>query len=59
MWKAFLQRIPRVVSEAVKLEEISYDEMLELASMGSKVMQGPSSGICQKIWSRVRSQIQF
>ncbi len=30
---------PRVVKNAKKLEEISYDEMLELASLGSKVMQ--------------------
>ncbi|MGF1450308.1 MAG: aspartate kinase, partial [Opitutales bacterium] len=30
---------PRVVTSARKLEEIAYDEMLELASMGSKVMQ--------------------
>jgi aspartate kinase len=30
---------PRVVKDARKLQEISYDEMLELASLGSKVMQ--------------------
>ena len=30
---------PRVVKNAKKLPEISYDEMLELASSGSKVMQ--------------------
>jgi len=30
---------PRVVKDAKKLSEISYDEMLELASLGSKVMQ--------------------
>ena len=30
---------PRVVKTAHKLDEISYDEMLELASSGSKVMQ--------------------
>ncbi|MCL2706670.1 MAG: aspartate kinase [Dehalococcoidia bacterium] len=29
---------PRVVPEAAKLKEISYDEMLELATYGSKVM---------------------
>jgi aspartate kinase len=33
---------PRVVKEARKLPEISYDEMLELASLGSKVMQSRS-----------------
>src|SRR5439155_21347056 len=30
---------PRIVPGAKKLEEISYDEMLELASLGAKVMQ--------------------
>src|SRR2546422_2255838 len=33
---------PRIVSSAHKLEEISYDEMLELASLGAKVMQSRS-----------------
>ena len=33
---------PRVVKDARKLLEISYDEMLELASSGSKVMQSRS-----------------
>ena len=33
---------PRVVKDARKLAEISYDEMLELASSGSKVMQSRS-----------------
>src|SRR5476649_1809431 len=33
---------PRVVKNATKLDEISYDEMLELASSGSKVMQSRS-----------------
>jgi aspartate kinase len=33
---------PRVVKNAKKLDEISYDEMLELASSGSKVMQSRS-----------------
>lgn len=33
---------PRQVKDAHKLDEISYDEMLELASQGSKVMQSRS-----------------
>ncbi|RRJ96333.1 aspartate kinase [Opitutaceae bacterium TAV4] len=33
---------PRIVKDAKKLQEISYDEMLELASAGSKVMQSRS-----------------
>src|SRR3982751_149111 len=33
---------PRIVPSARKLDEISYDEMLELASLGAKVMQSRS-----------------
>ena len=33
---------PRIVPEARKLDEISYDEMLELASLGAKVLQSRS-----------------
>jgi len=33
---------PRIVKDAKKLQEISYDEMLELASLGSKGMQSRS-----------------
>lgn len=39
---------PRVVSEARKLEEISYDEMLELAGSGAQVMQGRSVEVAKK-----------
>jgi aspartate kinase len=39
---------PRVVKTARKLEEISYDEMLELASAGSKVMQSRSVEFAKK-----------
>lgn len=39
---------PRVVSDARKIDEISYEEMLELASMGSKVMQARSVEFAQK-----------
>jgi aspartate kinase len=39
---------PRVVKNAKKLEEISYDEMLELASSGSKVMQSRSVEFASK-----------
>jgi aspartate kinase len=39
---------PRVVSNARKLEEISYDEMLELAALGSKVMQARSVEFAKK-----------
>src|SRR3569833_1913978 len=39
---------PRIVSNAKKLPEISYDEMLELASLGAKVMQSRSVGFAKK-----------
>ena len=39
---------PRVVKTARKLPEISYDEMLELASAGSKVMQSRSVEFAKK-----------
>ncbi len=39
---------PRVVPEARKLPEIAYEEMLELASMGSKVMQSRSVEFANK-----------
>jgi aspartate kinase len=39
---------PRVVKSAKKIEEISYDEMLELASSGSKVMQSRSVEFAKK-----------
>jgi len=39
---------PRVVSNAKKIDEISYDEMLEMASSGSKVMQSRSVEFAKK-----------
>jgi len=39
---------PRVVPNAKKLDEISYDEMLEMASSGSKVMQSRSVEFAKK-----------
>jgi len=39
---------PRIVPEAKKLDEISYDEMLELASLGAKVMQSRSVEFAKK-----------
>ncbi|HTL69418.1 MAG TPA: aspartate kinase [Lacunisphaera sp.] len=39
---------PRIVKTAQKLDEISYDEMLELASLGSKVMQSRSVEFAKK-----------
>jgi aspartate kinase len=39
---------PRIVLSAKKMSEISYEEMLELASSGSKVMQSRSVEFAQK-----------
>jgi aspartate kinase len=39
---------PRVVKNATKINEISYDEMLEMASSGSKVMQSRSVEFAKK-----------
>jgi aspartate kinase len=39
---------PRIVSDARKLPEISYDELLELASVGTKVMQSRSVEFAKK-----------
>jgi aspartate kinase len=39
---------PRIVPAAKKLTEISYDEMLELASLGAKVMQSRSVEFAKK-----------
>ncbi|MCK5680460.1 aspartate kinase, partial [bacterium] len=39
---------PNICSEARKLDKISYDEMLELASLGAKVLQNRSVEFAQK-----------
>jgi aspartate kinase len=39
---------PRIVPSATKIQEISYDEMLEMASSGSKVMQSRSVEFAKK-----------
>ena len=39
---------PRIVPTAKKLEEVSYDEMLELAGLGAKVMQSRSVEFAKK-----------
>ncbi len=50
---------PRVVSTASKLDEISYDELLEMASSGTKVMQSRSVEFAKKFGVRfeVRSSL--
>lgn len=39
---------PRVVPNAKKLEEITYDEMLDLASLGAQVLHNRSVGMAKK-----------
>jgi len=46
---------PRIVSRARKLGKITYEEMLELASVGSKVLQTRSVALAMK--ERVRVQV--
>ncbi len=50
---------PRIVPTARKLEEISYDEMLELAGLGAKVMQSRSVEFAKKfgVTFEVRSSL--
>jgi len=52
---------PRLVQDARKLNEISYDEMLELASSGSKVMQSRSVEFAKKhgVVFEVRSSFNY
>ncbi|HWJ69354.1 MAG TPA: aspartate kinase [Sphingobium sp.] len=46
---------PRIVSRARKLDKITYEEMLELASVGSKVLQTRSVALAMK--EKVRLQV--
>ena len=46
---------PRIVAKARKLKNVTYEEMLELASVGSKVLQTRSVGLAMK--EKVRVQV--
>lgn len=46
---------PRIVPRARKLKQVTYEEMLELASVGAKVLQTRSVGLAMK--ERVRVQV--
>jgi aspartate kinase len=50
---------PKVVPEAKKLEEISYDEMLEMAQAGAKVMQARSIEFAKKYNVPIRVKSSF
>lgn len=51
---------PRVVSDARKIEEVSYDELLEMAGAGSKVMQSRAVEFAKKfgVEFEVRSSLK-
>ncbi|MDG2304705.1 MAG: aspartate kinase [Candidatus Binatia bacterium] len=50
---------PRVVPEARKLERVSYEEMLELASLGAKVLQIRSVEFAKRYGVRVHVRSSF
>jgi aspartate kinase len=50
---------PRLVPNAKKIAEISYDEMLELASLGAKVMQARSVEFAKKFKVRFEVRSSF
>jgi len=50
---------PRIVSRAQKLKKVTYEEMLELASVGSKVLQTRSVSLAMKEGVRVQVLSSF
>ena len=50
---------PRIVPRARKLSKVSYEEMLELASVGAKVLQTRSVGLAMKEKVRIRVLSSF
>ncbi len=50
---------PRIVSKARKLNKVTYEEMLELASVGSKVLQTRSVSLAMKEGVRVQVLSSF
>src|SRR3989304_6531226 len=50
---------PNIVSDAKKLDKISYEEMLELASLGAKVLQNRSVEYAAKYGVKVRVLSSF
>jgi len=50
---------PRIVPSARKIRRISYDEMLELASLGAKVMQARSIEFAKKYGVRIHVRSSF
>ena len=50
---------PRIVPDAVKLEEITYDEMLELASLGANVLHNRSVEMAKKYGVKLEVKSSF
>lgn len=50
---------PRIEKKAKKLEQISYDEMLELASAGAKVLQNRSVELAKKLEVKLVTRSSF
>ena len=50
---------PRIVPRARKLAKVTYEEMLELASVGAKVLQTRSVGLAMKMGVRVQVLSSF
>ncbi len=50
---------PRIVPKARKIERITYEEMLELASVGAKVLQTRSVGLAMKEGVRIQVLSSF
>ena len=50
---------PRVVSDASKIDQVSYDEMLELASLGAGVMHSRSIEFAKKFGVNLRVRPSF
>lgn len=50
---------PRIVTKAQKIERITYEEMLEMASLGAKVLQTRSVELAMKMGVRVQVRSSF
>src|ERR1700736_119952 len=50
---------PRVVSDAKKIDEVSYDELLEMAGAGSKVMQSRAVEFAKKFGAEFEVRSSF
>jgi aspartate kinase len=59
MSTASIPPIPRITSKARKLEKIAFEEMLELASLGAKVLQTRSVELAMRYKVRLRVLSSF